>query len=438
MLGAVVIRAANLFSNRDAMIRDVVQRPEFYLRITHLLVLTVVSAAVFAAGYLVLRATGDLVAALLLQITPFVITPWVMGMMLVVNTEPLLMAAGVLLSGLLICLYSNSDETRAAKLLPALGMAVGFGIATKIIFASVGLAPLFALRSWKSRLFYVAVVCLAVLLFVFPALFRLKYLIWWVHGMATHSGTYGRGIPGFINPQTYLPNLGRLINDNIFFAATILGSALLVFWRWVYSRKFELLLALVTGVEFLQLLLVAKMPKNSYLVPAFSLAGLNFFLAYQLFKRGRVLFSIVLILFYGLALADFREKSRAIPLANAARRELDKSISEVTKDHLVIHYWGSTSDVACMQFGNEWSDFRYGIEIAENYPAAFFYELWTRRYSTFTQKKAPPPINYPAVFFRGAPFSYKDLGKWKPAGFTFEDKFQGKKETFYLAIPSRQ
>jgi hypothetical protein len=437
MLGAVAIRAATLFSNREAMIRDVVQYPEFYLGVIHLVVLGVVSAAVFAAGYLVLRATGDLVAALLLQITPFVITPWITDMMLVVNTQPLLIGTGILLSGLLICLSSNSDQSSAsAKLGPALGILVGFGVATKIIFAPVGLVPFFVIRGWKTKLFYIAVVCLATLAFVSPALSRLKHMIWWFQGMATHSGAYGRGNPGFIDPQTYLPNLGNLIKDNIFFATTILGSALFVFWRWVHHRKFELLLAVVTGIELLQLLLVAKMPKNSYLVPAFSLAGLNFVLAYRILRGSRVLFSIVLIVFCGLALADFKGQARAISLANDTRKNLAKSIAEVTKNQLVIHYWGSTADVACMQFGNDFSNFRYGVEIAKHYPPAFFYALWSKRYATFTQKKAPPPTNYAAVFFRGAPFSYRDLGKSKPPGFTFEDKLQGKKETVYLAIPS--
>jgi hypothetical protein len=444
LLGALVIKSMNVFSSRDEMVRSVLENPMHYINAILLCLNLLQAASLFLSGFLVWKATEDIRAALLFQLAPAMMWADVNASQFI-NTEPMQMTIGFLLAALLIYFREKGEEKDELKFGRIFGLLLGMGIVTKIIFAPLILIPLLILGRWKSRVQFLAALLCGVAVFIIPIVGRLTYIRSWVRGLATHKGLYGRGEKGFIDHSAYWGNLVGLVRSAEFFFVAVFASALVLLWILWRRKKLEPLLFGVVVVQLLQLVLVAKMPKETYLVPAFVLSGINLVFVYRALRgdaahrvRGWIVFSCLALIISWVAVSYQRREMAWIRGIDREHNSIEPAIAAAGTNRVVVNYFGSTSADFALFFGNQFAGHHYGKELGKVYPKTLFYELWGKRYQTFAETIEPAAVFQmaPEFLFRGVPFDGKD---WRvglePAEFSLQEHYGGRLETFYLAVP---
>src|SRR4029077_15373415 len=147
--------------------------------------LACVAILIFSAGLIVLRRTGHLGAALLVQAGPwlFLATP---GELSRVRPEPLVIALSAVYGAVLL---TSTDNAR--RDVTALGVLAGAGMATKVTALPLLLAPLVAFSSWRSRQRFVVTAAIAFLAGIIAAWPRILSMGKWLATVTPHADAYG-------------------------------------------------------------------------------------------------------------------------------------------------------------------------------------------------------------------------------------------------------
>ncbi len=279
MLYAAIIHIAHAIApvgNFD-VVEDVWRYPDVYLDRVHACLVVLLCSASFAAGVLVWRRTRSLASGLALQ------TGLILFAMLAVSAgliwpETLTAVVGVLFAGTLVLFIL--DDGSSPRLCVALGLLGALGIATKLTFAIVTLAPAVLSRSRKQAMLYLAVLIGGTVVLVAPILGRIPQLIAFLAGFGTRTGDYGTGSAG-LDMRTYLHGAELLVRQNKIPAAVIVISVGVLF---AFRSRITLpgspqrelrALGVLTLLELLQYALVARQAYPRYLIPAVLLMGVN-------------------------------------------------------------------------------------------------------------------------------------------------------------------
>jgi len=110
MTVAFTIRVVHLFSGQGLLSDDVMKNPEKYLLASNLVLIILITVALFVLGYFVERITKNLALSFLIQLSPFS-SYIVMVALGRVTPEPMLLVAVILLIAMsFIYLYSNNEQ----------------------------------------------------------------------------------------------------------------------------------------------------------------------------------------------------------------------------------------------------------------------------------------------------------------------------------------
>lgn len=376
LVGALVLRLWHALSGSPAPLREHVLRdPEpFLAAIVGALLVAVTAASVFL-GWAVWRVTGRAWLAALAQLSPYVCFE-VLRSLVQVMCEPLLLAGATVVSGLvLLTLLPETRTTRGLEL--AMGIVLGLGLATKVVFLPAALPMLIVARSrgGRARLVLAAAAVFGVCLLVIAP--RLPATVSWMWRLFAHSGYHGLGANTVIDPERYAGGFVRLIRAELPLHAAFVTSLAVCLWPGgpaafpSSARRAALGLFAAWAVTMLA---AAKLPQAHYLVTAAGLLPALVILALwraQLGEpgRGTVLAraAVLVVLAAGAAhavrgaiwLRDIRRgaKAGARTVAEAAARE-----------PRVLYGHRASTIPAALASGDEWTDLAFSADLRRLYP----------------------------------------------------------------------
>jgi len=288
LLGALLIKTSNLTLSSADMIRDVLSDPEKYLTgISHLTAL-LNALALFSLGVIGYGVTRSLLPALLIQTGPF-ISKLVIRHAETVTPESLLVFATLVLCCLMVrALRPGSLDNHRLLYAIGFGLVAAFGVATKLTFLPIALAPIFLLGTWRSLMIYGASFTLFFILLLVPILPEWGVMFDWVSGLIFKSGFHGTGEVQPIDLSIYPGKVYKLVSRPLFFLPILLSLFFISKARREKKQgrpapKLETqALAGIITAQIAQILVIAKHATAFYMIPAFILVGLALFLLYRL------------------------------------------------------------------------------------------------------------------------------------------------------------
>jgi len=450
MLCALVIIARHGFMGVGALVDDVLRNPEAYLYASQAVLVGLYGSALVVVGWMILRLTRSLVAALLMQCTPF-LSVTVLKETAWVRPESLQLTL-VLLYAMLLLLGLRSLSTRGMKYFAATcGLLVGMLMATKVTALPLGVIPLLLLPSYRQLFQYALAAVGGFLICVAPVLSESINFLKWVARLATHTGRYGRGKIGLIETGHYFESLKSLLLTEAVFTGILLCSTFVLIRFWwkktgvsesssPVAHLYKGLLA-VTVAEVLQLLLVAKHPGGHYLIPGLGLLGLNLVLWFQILSAASdrllrlgggallVLVTVGGVACQGVKLLDLHDQlERSRQEQMAVYRQAHENYETFRR----IRYYRSSSVEYALHFGDGFNKLRFHKELHRLYPDALFYNIWKKSYHNFGGRLHLKEIGAGAegVIFQGSPFR-KSYKAYLPRGIILEQLYPGKREVLY-------
>ena len=387
VLGAGVLRATDLLPHRPAGVnlRDRVLRdPEHYLAAFGVALALLCSLVLYVTGYVVWNATGSLLCALAFQLTPFLSWP-VVASLYRVEPEPLLLAIGLCVGAGVVAVAENPSARRWPLIL---GILLGIGIATKILFAVVAAVPLVALTTGRGRLRFSLAAGLSLALSILPIWPEMPRLMRWLIAIGSHSGYYGKGAATVVEWPTYLSNLRHMPgHEPLMFA--LAGASLLLIAipttrpRPTDNRTLMRTLLAIGGAQVLLAVVVAKHPRPHYLIPGASLTGASLVIWLRLSRsitvvgtqrlvRG-VLAIFVLGTLYSQATLLRKHLGDLMRLKQEAR---EASLVALNLDSRLVRGIRTSAPAAALQYGNFYAGGRYAENLRRLYPGFVIWD-WT-------------------------------------------------------------
>ena len=404
---------------------DMLTRPEFYLNWCARLYVLIFLLAALGIGALVFHLTRNALWAAAAQ-SPALLAVQAPLSLTCVKPEPLLLSLGLCM-GLITLLHGyGSFRSKDGRVALLFGLTVGLGIATKVTFLPLVILPLIVLNGIWPRLLYMLTAGLSLFVATLPIHLMLDTMKDWFTGLATHTGGYGNGPRGFIDPLEYVLALGRVAVMEIPFTLIVVASfVVLLLTRKAdltdSSRALRRCLWGVTLTELAQILLVAKHPWHGehYLVPSLALMGVNLVLIAPLIgsnvrDRARkvavglvvcaTLFQVWSFLALRGELLEHRRDSESV----------DSFLNQFP-DATVAAYYPASSQVYALQFGNRFAVANYSDSLMKLYPHVILYHQWFRMFVNY--RGGIPDAQMAALagasklLIRGA-----ELGKDLPSG----------------------
>ena len=424
-IGAVAIRGLNPTGSQTDRAQAVVRDPEKYVRLINGLLVLLTGLAVLVTGYIARSVFQSLPLALMIQATPFFSMTTLQGLTQL-RPEPLLIGLAMLVVGIAL-LAIKSEEEKDQRYAIAFGVVIGFALSAKINFVPVAILPLVLIRSWKGRLIFCVTAGAAFVLSIFPILNRslLTQMFGFIVNTAGHTGRYGSGQAGFIDPARYVAALVTLVKgDLIFFLLVVLSVLALlaqVKFKFIDRRSWRCLLG-VTAAEIFQLLLVAKHPAARYLIPSLALLGLNAALLAAAVKTrlnqtgqwGAI--AAVLLLFAIIQIPA--AKNLIAQMTAEANRQLT-AYEELNRDYPgvpVATYYTASAPAYALSFGAGYSGNLYGAIMQQTYPNQFFYNPWTGKFLNYLGPVDVATVtgSHPWFILRGCSLSDPDFKIFLP------------------------
>ncbi|CAA7613962.1 conserved membrane hypothetical protein [Magnetospirillum sp. UT-4] len=444
---ALVLRLATLGMSAAEAVEAVLRDPEPYLVAATLALYPFVAVALYVLGRAVHRATGSLWPALLAQSSPF-LSMIIPKFGLHAKPEPLLIAAAALLAAAAFsAARAGRTSDRHAVLM---GVALGFGIACKVQFAALGLVPLFLLDGRRLLVVYPAAIAASVLVFTAPALPNIDLFLDLWGRILTHSGAYGGGGEGIVDPGRYPRAVLKMFSSKLILSATLLAAAA-VLVLYVRLRRRGLMeadplarvlagLALAAVSTFV---MVAKQPAAHYLVPALMLTGPMLAALWGLTRtlapargHGRAWSAVAAVLVLLTLPAAWRQTAELADWTRGAR-SLDMNRF---KGCAKIFYDSASSPTYALQRGDMNAQARYSPRLAEWMPAdeySWFVNDHTWWKEGLVRWAVPQRLDevmaaYPCVVFRGSqPWNLLDRMHKAMPGFTFDQRCEAGEESVF-------
>lgn len=377
LLGALVLRVWHVLAGSRLPLRDhVLTDPEPFLAAIVFVLLLLWAAASGFLGWATWRLTRSWPLVAVAQASPFLCFE-VLRSGVQVMCEPLLLAGALALSGLIL-LSLLPETANTSRLEAAMGLALGLGLATKIVFAPAAIPALVAARSGRGRfrvLIWAALAFGACLLFIAP---RLPATAAWMWRLFASSGYHGQGAATVIDPARYTEGFARLLVAELPVHLAFVTALVVCLWPRsalafpAAARRCALGLFAAWAVT---LAVAAKQPQAHYLVTVAGLAPALLVLAFwhlQAYDRGPAVrwaqVALVLVLAGGVVhatrgalwLMRIRTNAKAgaeVVARAAAGRERD-----------VIQGYRVSTIPAALASGDEWTDLVYAADLRRLYP----------------------------------------------------------------------
>lgn len=349
-LAAIIIFIKHLCTAPGTQLyQDVLANPESYLYACGIVLITLFIIVNYLTGRYILRGTSSIGISLLFQIIPL-INKNILERVIFLNPESLIIIVAPFFMAYLF-VNIKTTERPTIKTIALYGIFSGFLIVTKYTCLPVIILVLFILDTNKQRLQYLATVIISFFIFIIPALPEFKLMYQWVWGLITHTGTYGRGESGIINPTEFVYHIKLLLWTDIAFtgiySVICIGFAVTVI-KLIKKTKNIPFKGAISGIWFsvtTLILMVAKHTEFHYLIFAECVFPFGLIVSYRViagsfenvFKGlGQHRVKILYLAFIGLILFMVIEKVRYYPKKYPETGAVNKLAEEHKDIPLVI------------------------------------------------------------------------------------------------------
>lgn len=394
----LVYRLFYLFSpGEHSFLEDVFLRSDHYLNMANHVVLLLVSGVLIAGGVQVLKITGNLAYALLLQTAPFFseITYDIAGRLI---PELIMPVPVVLFTVMLLKQLYQPDAQTGKWQLAGYSLVSGLGLAIKMTFIPFWLVPLFIIESWKKRAIYLGVSLAAFFLIAMPVTLEIGVFYGWMRSLLLYSGTYGSGEANFVDVAMFVANLRYIWSStpSLFglMAALLLamGVHLVAAGNGKANRKMVWLAAGLLLALTIQLVLSSKHYAYRYLIPGLAFLPLISILSLELLSRLRpgrynrhIILVLVLLLFIPgtrkqLVSAQIRTKGigEEMQRKRATWHQIE-ALPAASAKIVVSQAYGAPIREYVIAYSTAWAGPRmddYREVLAHLFPDAYMYSTW--------------------------------------------------------------
>jgi hypothetical protein len=461
VLGAIVLRASSPASNDD-LIKSVLQHPERYVQILHSVLLIFTVLVLWLVPWLTAAMLGHRSIGLLIQapslffktllwygvlfgpdlmLVPFSIAAICGCILLVVRSQSADLSVLVGISG--TSTASSSTRSIRIALVPAVtGLVCALGIATKLTFFPLVLISLLSCRTRRNLLAFTIAFIFGLAFALLPIYSQLWRLVTWTFNLGIHSGRYDTGSVGLPSSGVYLASLLKLLQtEPLVVTIPIVATIILLVFSFLpgiqlppnrIGRNTALGLFII---QIVSLFVIAKEMGPHYLIPLALTTGLSLVFLFEACRdidRSKLKKTVRWIALVGL-LALGGESFIAGTLDQYERLTKDKRefvrlyrhAEEVTRNDVRVDYFFSDSPLYPLCYGNGWAGGAFGQLLSTIYPDQLFFNVFNRKFQTFTDWIAPDVIlkKYDHLYFLGTTDLFPGLNGFEPDTFEIIDQF---------------
>jgi hypothetical protein len=453
---AVVLRLTHALRNtQEDFQTDVLLHSEYYIEVLRYGLIFINAIMILLLGLVTLSLLGNLWAALVIQLAPFLSVTLMEELFTKVAPEQFLFTAIAFMIILLLKLY-KSDDPGKIKYPLAFGLLAGFGLATKMTFLPVLIIPFIVLKGKRNKWIYLISIIPSFVLFTSPAISGYPHMAKWFLNMGTHTGTYGQGNAGIIDPKVYFNSLISIVSNNKELIAGMIIAlfALLITLFRRRNRKviepnmeFYMLLAVLVAQAGSILLVAKHYHSNHYLFPALSLTGFVFIFIYLLINKhlnenNRKLFRfalpVTIAIIIGFSLLNIPFLTQAYNGYRMSNQSTNETMARLERDYKgfvrVYFYPVSFNEYASLKWGNVYSR-QYSTEkLMELFPGGLFYDVRDNIFQ-FWETTIPPGEflkKYGGhILMVGGPLNDNDLKLVEAGGLKLKKLFEGRIQVVY-------
>lgn len=456
LYSAVILRITHLTRMSGTDIQtDVLSHSELYIETLRKSLIVLNALIILLLGIYASLLLGNIWPGLILQLAPFLSFTLVEQFYTKVAPEPILFAATSLLVLLLLRYYltQNRENSKYAILF---GTLAGFGLATKMTFLPVLIIPFIVLETKKLRYYYILCILPAFILFTLPAAKGYLNMLLWFLNLGTHTGTYGQGETGIINPHEYVKSLLAIVKTNkAMISLMVVGSI-----TWLISvlqarktsndgfkKEHRLILAVIL-CQVGSIIMIAKhYHSNHYFFPALSLMGLLIVTLYLLLRKrlnnqttwySKLSLPLAAAAIVGISLLNIPQLSLAYKGYRMSNHSTDETLARLSKeytDYTKIYYYPSSFNVyASLRWGNIYARRFHTERLMQLYPEGLFYNAWEKTFQLWETDITPRELMLKyggKLLLVGGPRTYPEIKLVEENGIKLKKLFEGRVQVVY-------
>jgi hypothetical protein len=434
---------------------DVLVNSEYYIEVLRKSFIVLNSLLLFMLGLVAFSVLKYIWLAFILQLTPFLSTTLVEQLSTKVSPEQLLFTSSLLLIILILKFYSSQNQENKwfAVLFGILG---GFGLATKFTFLPLLIIPFVILKgNWNKVRFLVTIVP-SFILFTLSAADSYKLMFKWFFSIASHTGTYGQGSEGIINPAEYVQSLIKIcITNKAMIVALIASFVLLIVILVRTKRKKEpdenrettYILALFLAFAGSILMVAKHYHSNHYLIPALSLIGLVLVFISLWFegilkdktkKFHTYSPPALVVIFIILAIINKPYLTIAYNGYRESNKSTDETMTRIEKDYpgyvKTYYYPGSFNKYAQLRWGNVYAKQFHTDTLMKLFPEGLFYDVRDNSFKLWESTIPPGEFlkRYGGhILLVGGPLKDDEVKMVEDGGLKLKKLFEGRIQVVY-------
>ncbi len=457
MYSAVVLRVTHFlnFSEKAELQKAILSNPDYYVELERKISVIINALMMLFMGIVVYRFLKNPWLSLILQVTPFLSSNLLEHAWTKVSPEPVLIFTVMVLMVLLIAYYSSTN--RQSRWYPWIfGAVVGFGLATKATFLPLAVIPFILLEGWQRKWIYVAAIVPAFVLFTAPAIPQYPHMAKWFLGLSTHTGTYGQGGAGIIDPLQYISALGSIVENNLAMVLVIVAAAIFLFLMFLKgdfrsqiknNPEIRIVLALMTA-QVLGILMVAKhYHANHYLIPDNSLTGavIVFSLLYirkdsnglkpEITNRSPLFACLFLVLGSFINVPYLQEADHGYIITNEEYTKVMDQVKHDYPDYVKAYYYPtSINPYSALRWGSVYSR-QYNLPVLQQiYPEGIFYDTRINAFQIWETVITPDELirEYGGkILLIGGPMNPEEKQKVISGGLSLKNIYFGRTQAVY-------
>jgi len=395
LIGAATLYFQSSGTEQREFIKSVFTDPERFLLIINICFILMVCVSLFITGLMVFNKTGNIIAALLIQLTPFTSTT-ILYNLTNVSPEPLIIFSMLIFLAITCSMIYEKDLTgkKLFKYVYLFGSISGFLLSVKISAFPVMLIPLILIRGFRMKSIYILITLLIffIIISITMSYDNVMALFTFLKRITLRSGAYGFGSQEML-ADSFLSNLKKIIYYEPFFIISYLTSACIMIYtliskkfKTVNSNMFKLLLGIVVMMT-LQLIIVSKHFQIYYMLPALMLSvpalivgiGIMSSLSEKtFFKKAAVI--IFMILFF-LPLKTLYSEISSYRNRKAEAHKIINYVEQNFSDSVMVFSNTSSGKIPALFMGIQHSGKskeKYVSIMNELYPGKLSFDIWLK------------------------------------------------------------
>jgi len=247
----------------------------------------------------------------------------------------------------------------------------GFCLATKVNTLPLLLLPLLLIPKIQDKFLFIIITIFSYIFFTLPVAHLYRLTVAWYTNAFFHTGIYGGGSEGIINPEEFIQNLRIFISNESVIVFVISVSVLFLVFQTI-RRKFDVGFKLLACFTIVQLAIVVIVLKHFYLyyfIPILPTLAVNIFLISQSFKVPKFWKAALIISFILGSFYLNKDIGKRIPYLYQ---------TDNPADGINIFSYQSTSPLYALKLGDDASRNANSQRLKELYGDQYFYDIWNK------------------------------------------------------------